>query len=27
MIWFAWFMFALESLVIGISLWIMWALV
>jgi hypothetical protein len=27
MIWFAWFMFALESLVIGISLWIMWAMV
>ena len=27
MIWFAWFMLALESLVIGISLWIMWAMV
>jgi len=27
MIWFAWFMLALESLVIGISLWIMWTMV
>ena len=26
MIWFAWFMLALESLVIAISLWIMWAM-
>jgi len=27
MIWFAWFILALESLVIGISLWIMWTMV
>ena len=27
MIWIAWFMLALESLVIGISLWIMWTMV
>jgi hypothetical protein len=27
MIWFAWFMLALESLVIAISLWLMWAMV
>ncbi|MDQ3864274.1 MAG: hypothetical protein M3317_12415 [Actinomycetota bacterium] len=27
MIWFAWFMLGLESLVIAISLWIMWAMV
>ena len=27
MIWFAWFMLALESLAIGISLWIMWTMV
>ena len=27
MIWFAWFMLALESLVIAIGLWLMWAMV
>ena len=27
MIWFAWFMLALECLVIGIGLWIMWTMV
>jgi hypothetical protein len=27
MIWFAWFTLALESLVVGIGLWLMWAMV